>query len=195
MLWLNASGQVVANDSGQPIDCDVCPCADCVECTTLGGEIQIEFLGDLDLGGTQAGCAVDCGDWAATWVLHQLSQAEVDSLSANWPTTFPATDPPRTAGCWYGLFSGLPCGAEVMTAQVVAGGGFGTLAVQITIGWTDGVRVYIYASMDIEPANTDCLSTITGNAWMIAVAFYGATPCTFLGLNANPGDLFVQMTE
>jgi hypothetical protein len=82
-----------------------------------------------------------------------------------------------------------------MTAQVVYGGGTGTLAVQITIGWTDGVRVYIYASMNLDPANTDCLHMITGNEWTIIVANYGATPCTFLGLYATPGALFIQMLE
>jgi hypothetical protein len=172
------NGNVLLNN-GQVADSAAC-CCGCPECDRLPSAATVEFLADLNAAAPGTGCAGGCADWIAAWDLHKLTQAEVDSLSANWPTTWPQTEPvPRQAGCYYGLFEGLPCGATSMVLQIVAGGRTGLAVATVTIGWADGIYAQITCTHAIDPPSGDCVANLTRANESVS----GTT----IGLNASAG--------
>ena len=128
-----------------------------------------------------------CDAWISAFDLQQLSQAEVDLLSANWPTTYPLQNPPvpNPAGCYYGLFSGMPCGATSMVLQILS-----DRTCTLTIGWSDGVYVSIHldhsGAAGIIPG--DCCANFSlsneGTA-TITVSATGSPPCDFNDLETG----------
>jgi hypothetical protein len=147
--------------SGGAVATDPACCCDCPECDLLPAAVTVEFLADLNAYSPGTGCAGGCADWIAAFNLPQLTQAQVDYMVATWPSTWPQTQPPRTAGCYYGLFEDLPCGATSMVLQIVAGGRTGLAVATVTIGWADGVFVQITCTHEVSPAGGDCCANIT----------------------------------
>ncbi len=171
-LILLSSGAVATDPS--------CCCSGCPECDRVPSAATVEFLADLNAYSPGTGCAGGCADWIAAFDLPPLTQAQVDSMCATWPDTWPQTSPvARQAGCYYGLFEGLPCGATSMVLQIVAGGQSGLAVATITIGWADGVYAQITCTHAIDPPSGDCVANLTR-------ANEGVTGVT-IGLNASAG--------
>jgi hypothetical protein len=199
MLWFH-NNSILQNASGQIVDSDTCCCnGGCPECDRVPSAATVEFLADLNAAAPGTGCADGCSDWIAAWDLHLLSQAEVDSLSANWPTTWPQTEPVhRQAGCYYGLFEGLPCGAASMVLQIVGGGRTGSAVATITIGWADGVFVQITCTHAVDPPSGDCVANLTRDNEGVAGVTIGVNdtagvPCDF-AIAAVGGEADMVMT-
>ena len=185
MIFTNQDGTLVLNPDGTIMDDATC-CCGCPVCTVNGTELQVEFTADTNLQGDGDGCAAGCTDWIQAFSLPLLTQAQINAAVLAWPSTY---GPPRTAplvGCTFGAFQmgsmtpalPLPCGATSMVAQVIDDGG---LAVQILIGWADGVYVEITASGG-PPAPANCISNIQGPGWNCGVSNAGNPPCDFLAL-------------
>jgi hypothetical protein len=193
------NGQVLL--SAGAIATDRACCCGCPECDRVPSAATVEFLADLNASAPATGCAGGCSDWIAAWDLHNLTQAEVDSLSANWPTTWPQTEPVhRQAGCYYGLFEGLPCGATSMVLQIVAGGRTGSAVATVTIGWADGVYVHITCTHAVDPASGDCVVNLTRDnegvsGVTIGVSASAGVPCDFaLVAVGGASDMVMTMT-
>ena len=178
--WMRG-GELLVDDAGRPIDCDRCPCG-CSQCSEIGREMQVEFLANLNINGTCTSCA----EWVAAWTLAPLSSDRVTSLRATYPATFPgsaATD----FGCWFGLFSGLPCGVNFMVGEIQAGGSTGFAVFVLTIGWTNGTFVRLQFTHTVSPANSNCIENLTREdegigGCNVGYSSGGAPPCDFLQL-------------
>ena len=142
--------------------------------------ITVEFLADLNAYSPGTGCEHGCADWIASFGLPRLTQSQVDAMCAAWPLTWPQTYPvPRRAGCYYGQFSGLPCGATSMVLQIVAGGRSGLAVATVTIGWADGVYSQITITNTVDPPGGNCCANLTRPNQGVS----GST----IGLNATAG--------
>ena len=91
---------------------------------------------------------------------------------------------PATAGCYYGLFGGLPCGATSMVLQIIAGGRSGLAVATVTIGWADGVYAQITCTHTVDPPTGDCCANLTrpseGSAGVtIGLNACAGVPCDF----------------
>lgn len=63
MLWLNTTGQIIQNvEGGYIVDCDVCPCVTCLDCSDMPGSIDLTFAREPSNAGTPSG-------WIGTWHL------------------------------------------------------------------------------------------------------------------------------
>ena len=123
--------------------------------------------------------------WIAAWTLKPLTVAQIASLVAMYPNTFPGGQP-VDLGCWFGLFSGLPCGANFMTAEILDGGADGIAVLELTIGWSDGTFVRLQFSNTISPPTANCIANLTFNAGAtgtnLGYSSGGNPPCDFLEL-------------
>jgi hypothetical protein len=179
-FWI-LDGALLCDDTGRPIDCETCPCG-CSQCTEIGREMQIEFLADLNLNGT---CA-NCDEWVAAWTLSPLPPNRIAELFAAYPATFPgarATD----FGCWFGLFLGLPCGADFMVGEIQGGGSTGYAIFVLTIGWADGTFVRLQFTHAVSPASSNCIDNFTRaseavEGCNVGYSSGGSPPCDFLQL-------------
>lgn len=172
------NGQVILSSGA--VATDPSCCCGCPECDRLPASVTVEFLADLNAYSPGTGCDGGCADWIASFDLPRLTQAQVDAMCAAWPSTWPQTYPiPRPAGCYFGLFSGLPCGATSMVLQIVGGGRNGLAVATVTIGWADGIFSQITCTHLVDPASGDCCANITRPN--------EAAPGVTVGLNACAG--------
>jgi hypothetical protein len=156
----------------------------CNECDVTPTSVTVQFTADLNAYSPGTGCAHGCSDWISAFDLPMLTQAQIDYMVATWPGTWPQTEPvPRQAGCYFGLFSGLPCDATSMVLQIVAGGRSGLAVATVTIGWADGIYAEITCTHLIDPASGDCCGNLTANMgdpnWTIGLNASAGCPCDF----------------
>ncbi len=193
--WTDSGGNVLADAGGNVIYDTTCCCLPCPQCSTIGSEIQIEFTADLNLNGACATCA----EWIAAWVMKPMTAAQVASLAATYPATFPGGSP-TDSGCWFGLFSGLPCGANFMVGEIQAGGATGYAVLVLTIGWTNGTFVRLQFTNTVTPTTSDCVTNLTRpnqgvSGSNLGYSSGGAPPCDFLQLyfSANWPNVIITM--
>ena len=152
----------------------------CDECDTTPISVTVEFTADVNAYSPGTGCEHGCADWISSFDLPLLTQAQVDYMCATWPSTWPQTYPtPRLAGCYFGLFEGLPCGATSMVLQIVAGGSSGLAVATVTIGYADGIYAQITITNTVDPPSGDCCANLRART--------RAYPTSTIGLNACAG--------
>ncbi len=161
----------------------------------MGSELQVEFVSNLNINGT--GC--DCSRFVATFALQPLTQAQLNNLNATYPATFPL-GVQAPADCCFGLFSGLPCGATFMLAQVLDGGADGYAILDLTIGWANGTFVSLQFTHTISDDTANCVANFSwadeGVAGTnVGYSSGGAPPCDFLQLyfSANWNQVIITM--
>ena len=156
--------------------CDVC------DIDTTPDSIKVTFGTGTNLGGSQSGCSGDCDDWAAVWDCPQLTQTQVDTLNASCSAAF--TDQPSpTAGCYYGLDSGIPCGADAIVVELTEGGSTGTALGAVTI-CSPGGYVRLDFQITSSVAGDDCLANFdTGGTGCDNIGYASdvSDPCDFIG--------------
>lgn len=155
--------------------CEPTGCAVC-DAGTTPGTLTLEFTSNPNIGGSGAGCAVNCGDWVNSWPMPLLTQAQLDSLWASYPFMF-SDYPyvPPTAGCWYGKLTGLPCGTAALVAEIIASG-MGDL--QVGVRYCDALGNV--GTLTYTCTGRDCLAVIDGTAKTVGVGG-GTASCNWLG--------------
>jgi len=157
--------------------CSVC------DTNTTPDYIKVTFGAGTNLGGNQSGCSGDCDDWAGLWNCSQFTQSEIDTLNASWPAAF--TDQPSpTAGCYYGLTQGLPCGADALIVELLDGGSGGTALGAVTIGYPGPGYVRLDFQINSAVAGNDCKQNFnTGGAGCDNIGYSSdvSDPCDFVG--------------
>ena len=162
--------KIAGSVSEGPLPCQVC------DPGTTPSEMQIEFLaGAANAYGT--GCAT-CSDWERAWILPKFSVAKVESLFSTYPTAMPAmfgTYTPSYNACWYGLSSGLPCGAVEMILFIYDSGSLSGVAdLQVGIIWSDGVHVRIDIQITIASGG-NCVLNLTQDSPNPPIVSYTGT--------------------
>jgi len=167
------------------LECEDCPCGEpgCDNCDagTYPSTITATLQAGMNLFGGGLGCAVDCDDWAAAWELPLLTQGQVDTLIAAYPFAFTQG---ATAGCYYGLTVGLPCGANALVFEITAGGTSGTARGNLSFCWSDSVYVIFECEITTAGGNNNCVANFnTGGTGLdnITIVTGGVPPCDFLG--------------
>ena len=181
MLW---EGKILIRDSKVAIHEDCC-CGETQECDncdpdTVGSTLTVTFQAGTNNRGNEALCTGDCDDWAASWVLHQATAAEVAALTGT------DCEPTQPVGCVYILDEGLPCGADCIVAEVYDGGSsVGTAHVVVSMcgsGWQFSLSVTIG---DGSFTDDNCLANIDSITHGVSNIGYTATgndPCDFLNV-------------
>jgi hypothetical protein len=187
MLWLH-NNKILRNSAGQVADSDACCCGGCTSCDRTPSEIHIEFLADLNL----AGSCPNCADWIAAWALKALTPEDISNLFTAYPATFSLCLSSTTeAGCWFGLFEGLPCGAEFIVARIN-----NSDMLTVYIGWSDGTWVAIgcfdvIAQDGLNIAPRDCVAGLTqanfANWFVTWSESMVSPPCDFNMIGSHAG--------
>ena len=214
MLFTDLSGAILANSDGTIIDDETCcceesgsgsgsggggACPDCYLCDSgyTPESLLLTFLADpSNIGEGMSGCgdSGNCEALVGAYELPQLTQSQVDYLYAHWPSTWPqpsadpASDEGR-AGCYYGMFEGLPCSMTAIVARFFLNTGGTGFYLQVIAVWADGVYAGFVFPIGSQPANCNgfdidpiVLGEVGYSTWF---SFSNPPPCNFENVWGN----------